>query len=361
MKRLLVWNAWCALALILPAGSAAAQVRLAPEKIADGVWVTATPGGANVGWFLMGDSVMAIDSGANPKAGRLILDAIQRTAGKPVHYLVVTHAHADHAGGAPVFAAAGAQVICAENAAPGVLAVLQTASAPAGAEATPPPRRSSRTSAGRTGAGASPTRGVLTVSERMLFAGGPRRVEIYYLGPAHTRGDLVIALPEERILFSGDIAVNGVIPYVRAADVDPAGWERLLPRLASLRIDKLVPGHGEIGPVQGITDTLAYLRRANEISRKLVESGVGEEGVEKYFYVPENVIENVRVTPEHIENMKAIFHLARLRAQTPTGTPAAPGTPAATPVMTRVATPAGTSPPVTPAPPRTPAGSPAGR
>ena len=326
MKRL---SPCLVLVLALLPVAAIAQVRLAPEEIAPGVWVTATPGGSNVGWFLMGDSVMAIDSGANPDAARLILEAIGRTARKPVRYLVITHAHGDHAGGAAVFAAAGAQVICAENAAPGVLTVLQT-QAP---ESTPTPAARSRRSAAAAGAAVGPpTRGVLTVSERTLFAGGPRRVEIYFLGPAHTRGDLIVALPEHKILFSGDVAVNGVTPYVHGADVDPFAWERLLPRLAALRVDKLVPGHGEIGAVQGITDTLAYLRRANEIARRLVEQGLTEETVEKSFYAPENVIENVRVTPEHIENMKAIFHLARLRAQAPAaGTPApAVGVPSTT-------------------------------
>ena len=323
-----------ALALALLPAAATAQMRLSPEQIAEGVWVSATPNGANVGWFLLGDEVMVIDSGASVNVGRLILDAIRRTAAKPVRYLVITHAHGDHAGGAPAFAAAGAQVICAESAAPGVLAVLQTAAAESSPAAKSAGARASGAAASRAKEGspaAAPSRGVLTLSERILFAGGPRRVEIYFLGPAHTRGDLIIALPEQRIVFSGDVAVNGVIPYARAADADPAGWERLLPRLAALRIDKLVPGHGEIGPVQGISDTLAYLRRANEICQRLVEKGVSEEDVEKYFYAPENVIENVRVTPEHIANMKAIFHLLKAKAQNPAGTPTAPPASSPTP------------------------------
>jgi glyoxylase-like metal-dependent hydrolase (beta-lactamase superfamily II) len=252
---------------------------------------------------------MAVDAGASPAAGRALLDAIQRTAGKPVKYLVVTHAHADHAGGAAVFAAAGAQVICAESAAPGVVAVLRgTAATGAAAKpATPPP-------------GAA--RGVMTVAERLLLVGGPRRVEIYYLGPAHTRGDLVVALPEEKVLFGGDLAANGVIPYVRAADADPVSWERLLPRLAALRFDRLVPGHGEIGPIQGLSDTLAYLHRANEIANKLVAANVSEAEADRAFYAPENVIENVRVSPEHIANMKAVYEFAKARARATTPTPA---------------------------------------
>ena len=70
----------------------------------------------------------------------------------------------------------------------------------------------------------------------------PRRAEIYYLGPGHTQGDLVVVAADDGVLFSGDLAVNGVLPFLRSSDVDPSGWERILPRLAALKIDKLVPG-----------------------------------------------------------------------------------------------------------------------
>ena len=292
---------------LLASSAAPGQTRIASEKLADGVWAAPTPGGANVGWFTIGDTVVAVDSGANEDVGRALLDEIQKTAGRKPRYLVLTHAHKDHAGGAAAFAAAGVQVMAAEKAASGVLFLLGGSAAAASGKAAAPPL-------------------VLTVSERSLLVGrGSRRAEIDYLGPGHTQGDLVIVVPDAGVVFSGDLAVNGVLPFVRSNDVDPIGWERILPRLAALKVDKLVPGHGAIGPKNGIADTDAYLRRVNEIAAKIVVAGLPPAMWEAQIRAPENLIENVPVTPDHIANIRAIAEreIARRAAipATPVPTP----------------------------------------
>ena len=299
------------------AAPASAPIRIASEKIADRVWAAPTPGGANVGWFVVGDAVVAVDSGAGPEVGRALLAEIQKTAGRKPRYLVVTHAHRDHGGGAAAFAAAGVQVVSAERAGPGVLAVLRGAPTAAGA--------------GR--ASAVPV--LLTVSERSLFVGETERAEIDYLGPGHTQGDLVVVLPDRGVLFSGDLALNGVLPYLRSADVDPPGWEKILPRLAALPIQKMVPGHGAIGPREGIADTAAYVRRVAEIGQKIVLTNLPETMWEAQARAPENVIENVRPTPDHIANIKAVAQYFKARRDAVSPAPPAgttpPGPPAPTP------------------------------
>jgi glyoxylase-like metal-dependent hydrolase (beta-lactamase superfamily II) len=174
---------------------------------------------------------------------------------------------------------------------------------------------------------------VLTVAERSLLVGkDPRRAEIYYLGPGHTAGDLVVVVPDAGVLFSGDLAVNGVLPFLRSNDVDPLGWERILPRLAALKIEKLVPGHGAIGPTNGIRDTAAYLHRVNEIAEKIVVAGLPKDLWEGQIRAPENLIENVPVTPDHIANVRAVAeHEIARRAAIPAATPAPTPSPAAPP------------------------------
>jgi glyoxylase-like metal-dependent hydrolase (beta-lactamase superfamily II) len=302
--------------LILLAGlapaAAFAQTKIDARKVVEGVWASPTPGGSNVGWFLLGDGVIAVDAGVSEEVGRSLVEEIQKTTGKKPRYLIVTHAHRDHAGGAAAFAAAGAQIICSEKAAPGLLFLLDAAArADAGKAASPKP---------------AGTPVVLTVSERSLFVGGQsRRAEIYYLGPGHTQGDLVIVLPTDGILFSGDLAVNGVLPFVRSSDVDPKGWQRLLPRLAALKIEKMVPGHGAIGPREGIADTAAYISRVNEIVTRLLLTNPSDTMIDAQLRAPENTIENVKITPDHVANVKAVYQLAKAEhdkpAPSPTATP----------------------------------------
>lgn len=304
MTRRLVISVVLLSGLALARGSAQpAPKPIAGQKLAEGVWATATPGGANAGWFTLGEDVIAVDAGATPEVGRALVAEIQKTTGKKPRYLVVTHAHKDHAGGAAAFAEAGAQIVGAEKAASGILTVLES-TAPA---------------SGKAGRG-SPV--VLTVAERSFFLGSPlRRVEIYYLGPGHTQGDLVVVLPTDGILFAGDLAGNGVLPYLRSADVDPKGWERILQRLAALKIEIMVPGHGAIGPRDGLADTAAYIARVNEIAARLVQSNPPDGLIEAQLSTPENTIENVKLTPEHIANVTAVYHLAKAERAKPAASP----------------------------------------
>jgi cyclase len=289
------------------AARAAEGSAIASERIADDVWAAPTPGGANVGWFRLGEDVVAVDSGVTEDVGRAIVDEIQKTTGRKPRYLIVTHGHRDHAGGVAAFAAAGAQIVAAEKAAPPVLVLLQ--SPPAGAAKSDSP--------------AGPRRNpVLTVADRILFVGGPRRAEIYYLGPAHTRGDLVVVLPDDGVLFPGDLATNGVLPFMHSADVDPKGWETALPRLAALKIQKMIPGHGAIGPTEGIGQTLAYVRKVNEIATRLLVANVSSELVEAQLHSPENKIENLPVSPDHVANVKASLEFLKAERAKPTAPPA---------------------------------------
>jgi len=278
-----------------------AQPKLTVEKLAEGVWAASAERSANVGWFLLGDGVMVVDVGPDAATAKEILRQVAETAKKPVRYAVMTHSHGDHIGGARTFAEAGAQIICQENAAPSVLFVLNPAGAPPGAAAKI---------------------GVLTVADRLMFVGGSRRAEIYWLGAAHTRGDLVVMLPQEKILFSGDVATNGRLPYLASQDVDPKGWEQALPRLAAAPVEKMVPGHGEIGPTAGIGDALAYIRRVNELGLMFVQTRVPEDFVHIELRKPENRIENVSVTDDHVANVKAVMKIEAAKTEKPAPSPA---------------------------------------
>ena len=119
------------LLLLAPAVSQAQASKVTSvEKVVDGVWMAQTDQGVNAGWILAGDEVIAVDAGSDAATAKALLEKIQETAGKPVRYLVITHTHGDHAGGAPVFIAAGAQLVCSETAAPALASFASGATRP---------------------------------------------------------------------------------------------------------------------------------------------------------------------------------------------------------------------------------------
>jgi cyclase len=263
------------------------------EKVVDGVWMAQTDQGVNAGWILIGDEVIAVDAGSDVATAKVLLEKIQETAGKPVRYLIITHAHGDHAGGASVFVAAGAQIICSENAAPALAAF---------ASASTRPRPS-----------------MLAFSERFAMFGPKQRVALYFLGAAHTSGDIVVLLPDQKVLFTGDLALGKRIPYMQSPDVNPKGWENTLARLSQLDVEKIVPGHGTLATRQAIGDALAYVKKVNELARIMVSENVNENLIEARLRRPDTGVEAAAVTPELIANIRAV-----MRAETAKPGAAAP-------------------------------------
>jgi len=287
-----------ALGCVLRAPGAWGEEALQVSKIAEGIWAAVPSSGANVGWFVSGDGVVVVDAGGTPAIARAVLEKIAETAKKPVRTLILTHSHADHVGGARVFAATGARIICHENAASTVANFLL---------APPDPKDPADVKA--------PAAILESFSERMLLLAGSQQVSLFWLGAAHTNADVVVYLPREKTLFSGDVAINALVPYMQSPDCDPPGWERLLVRLSALPIEHMLPGHGVPGPTEGVQATGAYVQRIIRLARMLIEKDVPQEFYLPKAAEPEYRIEGVPLNDKHLANIKAVVRYEREHAK----------------------------------------------
>ncbi len=242
MKRLAAYVlTTCVIIGLLYEPHAATQVNTVKE-LAPGVYFhegdIQGKGHCNNGWVIFDDFVLVVDANF-PSGAREVIPKIQAQTNKPIRFAFDTHHHGDHAYGNQVWADAGAVPVAHEN----VLTEMRKYD-PA-LFGGPPGRwqdeakqredlRSSRLKA--------PT---LLYRDVMIFDDGKHRVELRYFGVGHTQGDGFAWLPNERILFTGDAAVNG--PYNYMGDGDSTAWIDTLAKAQALGASVVAPGHGPSG------------------------------------------------------------------------------------------------------------------
>jgi glyoxylase-like metal-dependent hydrolase (beta-lactamase superfamily II) len=108
-----------------------------------------------------------------------------------------------------------------------------------------------------------------TFADRYTFHLPNRRVVLQYWGPAHCDGDIVVHLPDDGIVFVGDLLFVGRFPWL--GDGDIGGWIDCLERVARLDARTVVPGHGKpaaLKEIRDFRDMLAALRAGVADARK---------------------------------------------------------------------------------------------
>src|SRR5213594_3514337 len=97
-------------------------------------------------------------------------------------------------------------------------------------------------------------------------------VRLIYVGPAHTAGDLIVHLPEQRVVFTGDVLFRLCTPIGWEGTYDR--WIAALDEIVALAPEVVVPGHGPISGVEGPRDIQAYLRYVRAESRRFFDAGL---------------------------------------------------------------------------------------
>jgi cyclase len=259
---------WFLLAVLAALGpmarSARAQINTV-QTVAPGVYFhQGDPrlGTCNNGWIVMDAYVVEVDANY-PVGANMVIPKIKALTDRPVKFVIDTHFHPDHASGNQVWVEAFGSMIVAHEA---TLEILRESGAQFWQEAAK----------ARADVAASRLKlPDIVYSERMAFEDPGHRIELRWPGPAHTLGDTVVWLPREKILFTGDMCVNGSFNYVH--DSILLKWIPALEALKSLGAVKVCPGHGPMGGPEVIADQEAYFVALRVGVRGLVDQGLTSE------------------------------------------------------------------------------------
>ncbi len=202
-------------------------------ELAPGAFAYTAQGDPNSGVIVGDDCALVVDAQATPLLARRVIERVRAVTDLPIRHLVLSHYHAVRTLGASAYGAS--QTIASR----GTWELLKERGAQDQAsELARFPRlfQGAETIPGLTW----PT---LVFDGALVLWLGRRRVEIRHLGRGHTAGDTVVWLPEEGVVFAGDLVEWSATPYT--GDAYLRDWPATLGRLQALEPRALVPGRGE--------------------------------------------------------------------------------------------------------------------
>ena len=247
------------------------------HEVADGVFAYLQPDGgwgwSNAGLFVTRDSSLLVDTLFDQVLTRQMLDAMEPvTATRPIDTVVNTHANGDHCYGNGLLE--GAEIVTTEAAAremgavppSALVALLQADLDPVTAEYI------QEAFGGFEFKGITIPEPTQTFSGRLELKLGNHPVHLEQVGPAHTAGDLIVHLPDESTVFTGDILfVNGT-PIVWDGPI--ANWVAACDRILELGCDVIVPGHGPLTDAGGVLAVRDYLTWLEDACRSRHKEGL---------------------------------------------------------------------------------------
>lgn len=114
-----------------------------------------------------------------------------------------------------------------------------------------------------------------TFEGRLVLDVGDKKVELLEVGPAHTRGDVVVHVPEDRVVYTGDILFIGSHPIAWEGPVD--NWIAACERILALNAQVVVPGHGPLTDARGVREVRDYWVRLQADAREAHRAGLSPE------------------------------------------------------------------------------------
>ena len=203
------------------------------DEIGEGLWAFTAEGDPNTGVIIGDDAVMIVDAQATPRLANKVIEKVRSVTDKPIKYVTLTHYHAVRVLGASAYGAS--EIVMSQK---------------AGAMVAERGQEDWESEFGRfprlfQGHESIPglTWPTLTFSDRATFYLGKRRVDLMFLGRAHTAGDIVAYVPDANVMFTGDIVEYHSACY--CGDAHFADWPVTLEQIRRFDLDAIAPGRGD--------------------------------------------------------------------------------------------------------------------
>jgi len=236
-----------------------------------GVYARLHEGLTNAGIIIGDDSVLVIDSLRVPSFARDLIQDVKTITEKPIGFVIDTHSHWDHSWGNEEFP--DATIIGHKNCYAEMIDMEWN-------EEWRKKVASSNDPWSEEGNLVNITPPNMTFETSMQLYFGGREIDLKYFGRAHTSGDIYIHLPKEKIVFTGDVAQDGGVPYL--GDCYPADWPETDNQLASLPIERFMSGHGPIGDHNALVEAKDFIHTLVDSVKHAIADGQDSLQASKY-------------------------------------------------------------------------------
>jgi len=237
----------------------------------DGTW-----GWSNAGILVDGEASLLIDTLFDLKLTQQMLDTMRKSIPAAAHIdmVVNTHANGDHCYGNELVA--DAQIIASARTAQemieGVKPQLMAAVLKQAPQLGQLGEYMSRIFGSFDFDNITLTPPKTTFEGELSLTVGDKAVHLIEVGPAHTRGDTMVYIPGDRVVFTGDILFIGGHPIIWAGPT--SNWLQTCDRILAMDVETIVPGHGPITDKQGVIEVKTYLEYIFQEARKRYEAGM---------------------------------------------------------------------------------------
>jgi len=257
-NKLTIPKRWCiAVVLLSSAGAwATPQVTaIGPDLYA---YISDNDGSANSTFLVGSKGILVVDTGVNATESGKLLQAIRKVSELPVRYVVNTHYHPEHQGGNSVVGP-DATIISTNFTRERTLALMQS-----------DPQLHLQPAD-------------LTFEQKLTIHLEPYSAEVYFPGKAHTSGDALVYFPRQHAIAMGDLFLNRSSPAMDEGSAE--NWIKALDQTLTLPVNKVVPGHFELGTKVELQRFRDYLSDLFTQVRSLYRNGVKEQDAVRQIHM----------------------------------------------------------------------------